>query len=290
MSTTDNGPQPNTFDIETATKDNTAYRAVAWTGKYLQVTLMSIPVGSSIGLEVHPETDQFLRIDAGRGVCRMGPSENDLTDTEVSDGWSIQVPAGTWHDVVNTGDEPLQALCGLRALAPRPGQGAPDGRGRREGRGGRHRRASGVDRPAGLTRPAAPPHQEAQISSERRCSANRSRRTAMSHSQAIASPRSAAARAASTSPAVASAIARKQSTGPCRLAVPATAIRPDHGASRCATCRARSASSTAVAAIAMRARSIDSLQSSVGRPVRLSRRDAVPVAGHGSEVEPAASG
>ena len=108
MSINDNGPQPNAFDIETATKDNTAYRAVAWTGKYLQVTLMSIPVGSSIGLEVHPETDQFLRLDAGSGVCRMGPSETELTDTEVSDGWSIQVPAGTWHDVVNTGDEPLQ--------------------------------------------------------------------------------------------------------------------------------------------------------------------------------------
>jgi mannose-6-phosphate isomerase-like protein (cupin superfamily) len=108
MSINDNGPQPNAFDIETATKDNTAYRAVAWTGKYLQVTLMSIPVGSSIGLEVHPETDQFLRLDAGSGVCRMGPSEAELTDTEVTDGWSIQVPAGTWHDVVNTGDEPLQ--------------------------------------------------------------------------------------------------------------------------------------------------------------------------------------
>jgi len=108
MSTTDNGPKPNAFDIEAATKDNTAYRSVAWTGKYLQVTLMSIPVGSSIGLEVHPETDQFLRVDAGRGVCRMGPSETDLTDTEVTDGWSIQVPAGTWHDVVNTGDESLQ--------------------------------------------------------------------------------------------------------------------------------------------------------------------------------------
>ncbi|MFW5470688.1 cupin domain-containing protein [Knoellia sp. CPCC 206435] len=108
MSTTDNGPQPNAFDIETATRDNTAYRAVAWTGKYLQVTLMSIPAGSSIGLEVHPETDQFLRLDAGSGVCRMGPSETELTDTEVTDGWSIQVPAGTWHDVVNTGDEPLQ--------------------------------------------------------------------------------------------------------------------------------------------------------------------------------------
>ena len=108
MSTSDNGPQPNAFDIETATKDNTAYRAVAWTGKYLQVTLMSIPAGSSIGLEVHPETDQFLRLDAGSGVCRMGPSETELTDSEVTDGWSIQVPAGTWHDVVNTGDAPLQ--------------------------------------------------------------------------------------------------------------------------------------------------------------------------------------
>lgn len=105
---TDNGPQPNVFDIETATKENSTYRTVAWTGKYLQVTLMSIPPGSSIGLEVHPETDQFLRLDAGSGVCRMGPAADDLTETEVNDGWSIQVPAGTWHDVVNTGPEPLR--------------------------------------------------------------------------------------------------------------------------------------------------------------------------------------
>lgn len=108
MSTRDNGPKPNAFDIESATKENTTYRTVAWTGKYLQVTLMSIPVGSSIGLEVHPETDQFLRLDAGSGLFRVGPSKDELTDTEVSDGWSIQVPAGHWHDVVNTGDEPLQ--------------------------------------------------------------------------------------------------------------------------------------------------------------------------------------
>lgn len=108
MSVNDDGPQPNAFDIEFATKENATYRSVAWTGKYLQVTLMSITAGSSIGLEVHPQTDQFLRLDAGSGVCRMGPSETELTDTEVSDGWSIQVPAGTWHDVVNTGDEPLK--------------------------------------------------------------------------------------------------------------------------------------------------------------------------------------
>lgn len=109
MEIIDNGPKPNAFDIETATTENDTYRTVAWTGRYLQVTLMSIPVGESIGLETHPETDQFLRIDAGKGRCVMGPSEHELTfEQEVEDGWSIQVPAGTWHDVINTGDEPLR--------------------------------------------------------------------------------------------------------------------------------------------------------------------------------------
>ncbi|GAB3270964.1 cupin domain-containing protein [Microbacterium sp. MEC084] len=109
MTIEDNGPRPNAFDIETATIENDTYRTVAWTGRYLQVTLMSIPVGESIGLEAHPETDQFLRIDAGRGRCVMGPAEDRLDfEQEVSDGWSIQVPAGTWHDVINTGDEPLR--------------------------------------------------------------------------------------------------------------------------------------------------------------------------------------
>jgi mannose-6-phosphate isomerase-like protein (cupin superfamily) len=109
MQISDNGPRPNAFDIETATRENENYRAVAWTGKYLQVTLMSIPVGESIGLEVHPDTDQFLRLDAGQGRCVMGPAKDQLDfEQEVSDGWSIQVPAGSWHDVVNTGDEPLR--------------------------------------------------------------------------------------------------------------------------------------------------------------------------------------
>lgn len=109
MQPQDNGPAPHAFDIETATRENANYRAVAWTGRYLQVTLMSIPPGRSIGLEVHPETDQFLRLDAGRGRCVMGPAEDDLTfEQEVEDGWSVQVPAGTWHDVVNTGEEPMR--------------------------------------------------------------------------------------------------------------------------------------------------------------------------------------
>jgi len=109
MDLTDIGPQPHTFDIETATVENSTYRTVAWTGRYLQVTLMSIPVGESIGLEVHPETDQFLRLDQGQGRCVMGPEQDQLPyQQDVSDGWSIQVPAGTWHDVINTGDEPMR--------------------------------------------------------------------------------------------------------------------------------------------------------------------------------------
>jgi len=118
----DNGPNPNAFDIETATRENSTYRTVAWTGKYLQVTLMSIPPGESIGLEVHPETDQFLRLDAGRGRCVMGPSKDELTfQQEVEDGWAIQVPAGTWHDVINTGDEPMRLYAVYAPVHHAPG-------------------------------------------------------------------------------------------------------------------------------------------------------------------------
>ena len=123
MDITDNGPQPNAFDIETATRENTNYRTVAWSGKHLQVTLMSIPVGESIGLEAHPETDQFLRLDAGRGRVKMGPSKDDLSfQRDVADGWSIQVPAGTWHDVENTGDEPLRLYTVYAPVHHAPGK------------------------------------------------------------------------------------------------------------------------------------------------------------------------
>ena len=122
MAVIDNGPNPNAFDIESETRANVNYRTVAWTGKYLQVTLMSIPVGESIGLEIHPETDQFLRLDAGRGKCVMGPAKDNLTfEQDVSDGWSIQVPAGVWHDVINTGDEPMQVYAIYAPVHHAPG-------------------------------------------------------------------------------------------------------------------------------------------------------------------------
>jgi mannose-6-phosphate isomerase-like protein (cupin superfamily) len=105
----DIGPKPSAFDLERATVENPNYRAVVWSGHYLQVTLMSIEPGESIGLELHPETDQFVRLDAGQGRAEMGPSADEMTFTQdVSDGWCVLIPAGVWHNITNTGDEPMR--------------------------------------------------------------------------------------------------------------------------------------------------------------------------------------
>ena len=109
MTISDNGPRPSTFNLEHATVHNSTFRTVAWSGRYLQVTLMSIPVGEDIGLEEHPETDQFVRVDSGRGRAEVGPSQDNLDFTaELGDGDCVIIPAGSWHNIINTGEEPLQ--------------------------------------------------------------------------------------------------------------------------------------------------------------------------------------
>jgi mannose-6-phosphate isomerase-like protein (cupin superfamily) len=106
---TDEGPNPYVIDIEEATLANENYRTTLWTGTDLQLTVMSIEPGHDIGLEVHHDHDQFLRLEAGRGRVQMGPSKDDLTlDEEVGDDWVVIVPAGSWHNVTNIGDEPLK--------------------------------------------------------------------------------------------------------------------------------------------------------------------------------------
>ena len=105
----DYGPQPYVVDIDKATKQNDNYRTALWTGNHLQLTLMSIKVGGDIGVEVHPVIDQFIRIEDGQGIAQMGPSRNNLNfQRNVYDGFAIFVPAGTWHNVVNTGNKPLK--------------------------------------------------------------------------------------------------------------------------------------------------------------------------------------
>lgn len=126
MEIEDIGPRPQLFDLERATRDNRNYRSVAWSGRYLQVTLMSIPVDGDIGLEMHAETDQFLRLDAGRGRVEMGSAKDQLGfHKEVSDGWCIMVPAGTWHNITNTGAEPMKLYAIYAPAHHSPGKVQP---------------------------------------------------------------------------------------------------------------------------------------------------------------------
>jgi mannose-6-phosphate isomerase-like protein (cupin superfamily) len=105
----DYGPGPLVLNIEKATKQNNTFRTALWTGSHLQVTLMSINAGEEIGTEVHPNLDQFLRIEQGQGLTKMGYRRDDMTmQAGVSDGDAILVPAGTWHNLINTGNIPLK--------------------------------------------------------------------------------------------------------------------------------------------------------------------------------------
>ena len=105
----DYGPEPFVINIDKATKRNDTFRTALWTGNHLQLTLMSIPVGGEIGVEMHPDTDQFLRIEQGQGLSMMGPSKDNLNfQRNVSKDYAIFVPAGTWHNVVNKGGVPLK--------------------------------------------------------------------------------------------------------------------------------------------------------------------------------------
>jgi len=105
----DYGPNPFVVDISKATIYNDTYRTALWTGSHLQLTLMSIPVGGDIGLEVHPNVDQFLRIEEGQGLVQMGSSMDNLQFRQPAfNDFAIFVPAGTWHNLTNTGNKPLK--------------------------------------------------------------------------------------------------------------------------------------------------------------------------------------
>jgi mannose-6-phosphate isomerase-like protein (cupin superfamily) len=91
-------------DIEQTTLANDTFRTVLFTGEHLQVTVMSIPQGGEIGLEVHPDNDQFIRLEQGDARVELGRSEGSVDEShDVKADWAFVVPAGVWHNVVNTG-------------------------------------------------------------------------------------------------------------------------------------------------------------------------------------------
>ena len=90
-------------DIEKATKANSDFRRVLYTGKNLQLVLMTLPPGCDIGEEVHEDRDQFFRIEDGEGEIVI-----DGVAHRVEDDFAVIVPAGARHNVVNDGEEPLK--------------------------------------------------------------------------------------------------------------------------------------------------------------------------------------
>ncbi len=105
----DFGPGPFVVNIACAAEKNPFYRRAIWTGNNLQVTLMCIPPCGEIGLEIHPDNDQFLRMEQGRGIVMMGTCRERLDfQRQVCRNDAIFVPAGTWHNLINIGTEPLK--------------------------------------------------------------------------------------------------------------------------------------------------------------------------------------
>ena len=90
-------------DIEKVTVENEEFRRVLYTGHYLQLVLMTLRPGEEIGSEVHPDRDQFFRIEEGEGVVDIDGVENP-----VADDFAVIVPAGARHNVINNGSVPLR--------------------------------------------------------------------------------------------------------------------------------------------------------------------------------------
>jgi len=83
-------------DIEKKTEKNDYFREVLFTGPHSQLVVMSLNVGEDIGLETHPDTDQFIRVEEGKGKAVL-----DGEEFELEDGFAIVIPAGTQHNVIN---------------------------------------------------------------------------------------------------------------------------------------------------------------------------------------------
>ncbi len=83
---------------------NTDFRKSYWTGRYLQMTLMSLGCGEDIGVECHDDTDQYIRVERGNGLITTGNSRDCMWNKKrLCEGDSVFIPAGTWHNITNRG-------------------------------------------------------------------------------------------------------------------------------------------------------------------------------------------
>lgn len=94
-------------NIEQETQSNDNYRKVVFTGKNMQLVYMSLVPGQEIGMEIHNETDQFIRVESGNGQLKLNGKDDTVT-LQLLDDTAALIPAGTWHNVINNGSTPLK--------------------------------------------------------------------------------------------------------------------------------------------------------------------------------------
>lgn len=96
-------------DIGRLTLDNGNFRTVVRTGAHTQLTVMRLQPGEEIGWETHAHLDQFLRIEQGEARLELGRDADSVEERHaLSDDWAIIVPAGVWHNVINTGTDDVK--------------------------------------------------------------------------------------------------------------------------------------------------------------------------------------
>ena len=97
------------IDVKKITCLNNFFRKEIWTGEYSQITVMSIPSGGEIGLEIHDNLDQILVIEYGIGSVYMGKSKNSVSFKGCANNQcAIIIPANTYHNVINEQACPLK--------------------------------------------------------------------------------------------------------------------------------------------------------------------------------------
>ena len=106
-----NGDSPSLINIRNAACANGYFRREIWTGEHAQITVMSIPVGGEVGLELHDGFDQILMVEYGVASVYVGKTKQEVKFVgSANSDYAVAIPAGTWHNLINEQNVPLKLV------------------------------------------------------------------------------------------------------------------------------------------------------------------------------------